>query len=396
MPTLPRRALLLVAGAATLATPLLAEAQFLKRDQYGRVPRRHVLPFVGMLITGSAASVILQAEQRSMKGACTSAGCIAGVSLGLGAWVGWMVGREKDQLHELRYRGGRPLTAPTSSLPIAGEPVALTTANEFIATAGLGGVHVLRNTSDRFEVAGVRAAGLRGINDVAIAPRDAQLGIVAGGGFYKFPLLDGQGVQLRAGGSASAVSTWDDAFLVATGSRLERVPRSADDPVASWPGVEIGDTVRAISVSGRVAWAVTSSELLALERAGDSARVVSRLRLPRGARRLTVRNTTIAVALGDSGVVVVDGSSPASPSITKRWSGTRFAYDVALTNDRLFVATGIDGVSVLSTTGPELTAVGLARDLGFVVNVAIQGDQLIAIDRSGTPVVRKVRATIGQ
>jgi hypothetical protein len=144
-----------------------------------------------------------------------------------------------------------------------------------------------------------------------------------------------------------------------------------------------------------MAWAVTSSQLIAVERAGDSARILSRLSLPRGARRLAVRNATIAVALGDSGVVVVDGSTPARPQVTKRWNGTRFAYDVALTNDRLFVATGIDGVSVLSNTGPELTAIGLARDLGFVVNVVVQGDQLLAIDRSGTAVVRKVRADIG-
>jgi hypothetical protein len=393
--TMLRRTLLLTATCTAVAIPTVLEAQFLRRDQYGRVPRSHTMPFVGMLITGAASSLILQTKQRSMKGMCTTAECIAAVSLGSGAWVGWMIGKEQDALHALRYRGGRPLRAAATSLSLSGEPVALTVDRNIIATGGLGGVHVLQSEGGSFSLMAVRAPGLRGINDVAVASADDQLGIVAGGGFYRFPLREGQGVQLRAGGTATAVSVWEDAFLVATGSRVERVPRSADDAEPSWPGIELSDTVRAIKVSGRMAWAITNSALLAIERAGDSLRVVSTTALPNGARRFDLNGSTMAVALGDSGVVMLDIAQPNAPSIRERWMGARFAYDVALTESRLFVASGIDGVTVLGTTGSVLQTIGLARELGFIVNVSVQGDQLVVIDRAGTPIVRKVTVGIG-
>jgi hypothetical protein len=392
-----RRVLLVAAGVATIAVPTVLEAQFLKRDSFGRIPRRHIYPFIGMLVSGAASSLILTTEQRSLKGVCSSAECIGVVSLGAGAMVGLMIGREKDALHELRYRGGRPLNAPTRSLALSGEPIALTADRDMIATAGLGGVHVVQGGPERFSVLGVKAPGLRGINDVALASRASQIGIVGGGGFYRFPIGEGQGVQLRAGGTATAVALWDDQFLVATGSRLERIPRAAEDPIPSWPGIEVGDTVRAIKIDDRgLAWAVTGRSLVAVERSGDSLHRLSETELPSGGRRLAINGTRMAVALGDSGVVMLDISTPSAVKRLERWSGARFVYDVALTEDRLFIASGIDGVTVLGTTGSELVPVGLARELGFVVNVAVQGDDLIVIDRSGTPVLRKVSTAIGR
>ncbi len=392
-----RRILLVAAGVATIAGPTVLEAQFLKKDAYGRVPRRHVYPFLGMLVTGAASSLILSTEQRSLKGTCSSATCIGLASLGAGAFVGLLIGREKDALHDLRYRGGRPLNAPTRSLALSGEPIALTADQSLIATAGLGGVHVVEASIDRFAVLGVKAPGLRGINDVALSAREAQIGIVGGGGFYRFPIGDGQGVQLRAGGTATAVAVWGDHYLIATGARLERVPRAAEDPAPSWPGIDIGDTVRAIKVDDRgVAWALTGRAIFALERQGDSLRTLSETTLPFGGRRFAMAGNKMAVALGDSGVVMLDISDAAAVRQTERWSGARFAYDVALTADRLFVASGIDGVTVLGTEGSELVPVGLARELGFVVNVVVQGDDLIVVDRSGTAVLRKVSTAIGR
>ncbi len=392
-----RSALLVAAGLVTIAVPTVLDAQFLKRDSYGRIPRRHIYPFLGMLVTGAASSLILTTEQRTMKGMCSGATCIGAVSLGAGAIVGLMIGREKDQLHALRYRGGRPLNAPTRSLTLSGEPLALNAGRELIATGGLGGVHIVRGGAAQFSMLGVKAPGLRGINDVALSERESEVGIVGGGGFYRFPIGEGQGVQLRAGGAATAVALWEDHYLIATGSRVERVPSRADDPTPAWPGVEIGDTVRALTIDERgLAWAVTLRSLVALEREGDSLRRISEFPLPAGARRMAIHGSRMAVALGDSGVVMLDIQDPRAVQEQERWSGARFAYDVALTADRLFVASGIDGVTVLGTAGSELVPIGLARELGFVVNVAVQGDDLILVDRSGTPVLRKVSTSIGR
>ena len=42
-----------------------------------------------------------------------------------------------------------------------------------------------------------------------------------------------------------------------------------------------------------------------------------------------------------------------------RWRGARFAYDVSLSGPRLYVASGLDGVTVLDAGGAKLTVLGL-------------------------------------
>jgi hypothetical protein len=388
------RTAVLVTALAAVAVPTVLPAQFFKRDTYGRIPRRHVLPFVGMAVAGAASSIVFISKPRSLSTLCQNPTCILGASLTAGAFVGWLVGREKDMLHDLRYRGGRPLYATASSVALAGEPVALSVDRDVAVSGGLGGVSVVLG-GPRLQQAGVRAAALRGINDVALSVTDSLLGIVAGGGFYRFPLLAGQGTLLRGGPPATAVVLSPRDFIVATGSRVERVPRSTTDPAAGFPGADVSDTVRALRVDSRgVTWAVTNTSLIALETVGDSLRVASESPLPRGARRLSIDGMRLAVAAGDSGVVFFDISSPARPTIQQRWTETRFAYDIALTPTRAFIAAGIDGVSVLAIDGRELRFQGLARELGFIVSIAVEGNDLWVLDRSGTAALRKTRTDI--
>jgi hypothetical protein len=383
------RTALLVAALTTSAAPSLLEAQIFKRDSYGRLPRRHILPFVGMAVAGTAASIVFISEPRSLKTLCQNPGCILGASMGAGAFVGWLVGKEKDNLHELRYRGGRPLTPSALSVAVSGEPLALAVDGETAVAGGLGGVHVIKG-GPRLQTAGVRAAALRGINDVAVAAEASLLGIVAGGGFYRFPLLEGQGILLRGGPPATAVTVTERDFVVATGSRVERVPRAVAEPAAAWPGVAVSDTVRALRVDSRgITWAVTNTSLIALAADGDSLRVASETTVPRGARRIAIEGNRLAVAAGDSGALFFDISTPTRPVLQERWTQTRFVYDVALTTTRAFLASGIDGVSVLSLEGSELRATGLARDLGFIVSVAVENGQLWVLDRSGTAAIRR-------
>jgi hypothetical protein len=394
MPRTIGRTALLVAALTASTAPTLLEAQFFKRDTYGRLPRRHILPLVGMAVAGTAASIVFISEPRSLKTMCQNPSCILGVSLGAGAFVGWLVGKEKDQLHDLRYRGGRPLTAATQSVAVSGEPVSMAVDGETAVAGGLGGVHVVQN-GPRLQAVGVRAPALRGINDVAVATDASLLGIVAGGGFYRFPLLEGQGILLRGGPPATAVTVTARDFVVATGSRVERVPRTAAEPAAVWPGAGVSDTVRALRTDNRgITWAVTNTSLIALAADGDSLRIASETTVPRGARRIAIEGTRLAVAAGDSGALFFDISSPERPVLQERWTQTRFVYDVAMTRTRAFLASGIDGVSVLTLDGASLRFSGLARELGFIVAVSVEGDQLWVLDRSGTAAIRRTTTEI--
>jgi hypothetical protein len=117
--------------------------------------------------------------------------------------------------------------------------------------------------------------------------------------------------------------------------------------------------------------------------------VVGRIPLPSGARRIDVQGSTLAVALGDSGVRFIDVTEPAQPRTISEWRGTAFVYDVALDNGVAFVAAGIDGLAKI-TIGATPRLDGLARELGFVVAVVARAPDVWVLDRSGSAVVRKI------
>jgi hypothetical protein len=91
----------------------------------------------------------------------------------------------------------------------------------------------------------------------------------------------------------------------------------------------------------------------------------------------------VAVALGEGGVRLFDVGDPSAPVERAHWTGTRFAYDVALSTNRLFVAGGGDGLYVLDANGGSSPVIGLVRDAGFAVGVAVRGDHAYVIDREG-------------
>jgi hypothetical protein len=51
------------------------------------------------------------------------------------------------------------------------------------------------------------------------------------------------------------------------------------------------------------------------------------------------------------------------------WTVARFAYDVSLAGDRMFVAAGPDGVYVVDLKQSALLTIGVARDLGFAAAI---------------------------
>jgi len=384
---LGRRAAILGASAGALAVSALqlpAQQATERVMETGRTPRRYVLPWVGAAIGAAASLVYFWSGPRSLPGTCSQAACVAVASLGGGAFVGWLVGKEKDELHELRYRGAQPLRAANAmELVLSGEPSQLTAGQGLVVASGTGGVHIVVS-GERLQLQDTRAPALRGVTDAVAVESEQVLGLTASGGFYRFPLRNtGTGTAMR-GPPATAVAVLGADFVVVSGSRVERIARSVAD-TARWPGITLDDSVRAIDVDERGnVWAVTATQMFALRADADSFSVVSRTAIPRGSTtKLDVVGNLAAIALGDSGVRFIAVDDPGAPRDITDWRETRYVHDVAIAGDRIFVAAAIDGVVVLSLNGTALKHHGLMRELGLVVAIEADDKYIYALDRSG-------------
>ena len=98
-----------VAASLVVTSPMFAQTGECVMES-GRTPRRVVFPFIGAAVGGLASLVYFAGGSgRTPPGACSKPLCVGTVTLVSGALVGWLVGKEKDELHQLRYRGGSAL-----------------------------------------------------------------------------------------------------------------------------------------------------------------------------------------------------------------------------------------------------------------------------------------------
>ena len=377
-------AFLLLVGAAASPRPSVAQATpgsegRAVSNQGRHFPRRYLYAALGGGL-GLGLSQ-LYSSGKSYPGTCTSASCVTIVSTGAGALLGYLIGRESDELHNLRYRAGAPLSPSVVSVALGGEPLFVAARDTLVAVAGANGVEIFAAARAGLGVAGRRAAGIRGIAGADLVPRSGALALVSTSGLYLYPSGAGPGSLLRSGNAAAVATTGERAF-VATGTRIESVPLTADS-ARTWPGAELGHAVHALAWDAQrsLLWAVADSDLVALRPEGDSLAVIRSIRLGAPGRRVAALGRRVAVALGEGGVRLFDVADPAAPVERTRWTGARFVYDVALSPTRLFVAAGGDGLYVLSAEGGPSPVIGLVRDVGFAVGVAARGDNVYVIDR---------------
>ena len=384
-------ALTLSTIALPLAAPVLEAQQRVDTTRAAdlprterRTPRRLIFSIAGAALAGAAASLYMFADDRGAQpGNCVSKTCVSVVAISGGALVGYMVGREFDELHALRYRGGAPLRPPSIAVSLPGDPLLLTVQDTLVAVSGAtGGVSLFTNGGNAIRAGARRATGVRGIEAIGIASSPHALAIGAPTGLYIYPPASGPGVLVREG-RATAVATLRDRVYVGIGGRVESIPIFADSARA-WPGASVGrDLTTLVADPGRVLlWGLADSTLIALRPTGDSVEVVSRTPLGGPARRVAVDGERLAVALGEGGVRTFDVSDPAAPRELARWTGARYVYDVSLAGQRLFVASGVEGVYVVSTAGNRLTTIGLARELGFATALETRDGFTFMIDRS--------------
>lgn len=380
------RAALLVALVAP-AAPAAAGAQSRDRGS-GRIPRSIVFSAVGAITAAAASSAFFfTSTERSPSGMCSDRACVIPVSIGAGALVGYLIGREFDQLHALRYRGGAPLNPTVKSVAVPALSTELALRDATLAVGGAGGIQLV-SAGEELKLGARRASGVRGIAAIDLAPGSGALAVGSQAGFYLYPPRTGPGSLVREG-SVSAIAATTDRSFVGVGTRIEVVPAGVDTARA-WPGIDVGAPASALAFDQQrgVLWALVDSSLVALRPEADSLAVVGRTPVRARGLELSLLENRVAAALGESGVVLLDAADPAAPRELARWTGARFAYDVSLSGRRLFVASGVEGVYVLDTEDPGLATEGLARELGFAIALASEGGYTFVLDRTTNAVRR--------
>jgi hypothetical protein len=385
-----RSALVGALGAVTLASAAPpTDAQPERRGQ--RAPRRVLLALIG---TGAGAAVGTSyslTRGKAQSGTCGSSRCVLLVTTAAGAMLGYMIGREVDELHAVRYRGGAPLSPRVVSVPLPGEPGVLAARGDLVAVGGTAGVQLFRSGAG-LQTEARRAAGVRGILALDLGDVGA-LALGSLSGLYLYPPRAGPGTLLREGEIGATAAAADRVYF-AVGSRIEVAPLSADT-ARSWPGVHatapVGDL--AYDAARDILWAVTDSALVGFRPAGDSLQPLARMPVAPGARRVAADGALLAVAFGDAGVRLIDVSDAAAPRERWSWTGARFSYDVSLGGDRLFVAAGPEGVYVLDAGGSAPRVIGIARELGFAAALASRGAFTFIIDRRAN-MLRRIRSDL--
>ena len=376
--------LLLPTAAAVLPAQLGAQSTQAAAPAHHRVPRRLLYAAIGAGLGVGLSS--LYAEGGNQQGTCNSVACVRIVSIGTGTFVGFLMGREADKLHSIRYRTGTPLSPKMVTTDVAPDPAVLAVADSVVAVAGPGGVDVFTAARAGLRTPPVhRAGGVHGITAVAVQPRSGALAVASPAGLYLYPPRSGPGSLLREGAATAAAASGDGRVFLAVGTRVEAARAATTDSAHGWPGLDLGRPVQELvyDPARNLLWAGTDSTLYALRPVGDSIERVGQLAMGAAVRHVAVEGTRVAVALGESGVRLFDAHDPAAPVAPLHWSGARFAYDVALSPRRLFVAAGSEGLYVLDAAGGSRLVLGLARELGFVIGVETHGADTWVLDRAG-------------
>ncbi|MGI8496564.1 MAG: hypothetical protein ACR2OG_03130 [Gemmatimonadaceae bacterium] len=385
-----KRALLAAAiGATVLTIPGSAGAQSIgvPRVEHRR-PRSVLYALFGAITGAGAGASYIFTQGQSEPGTCGSASCVVTVTVGVGGLIGYIIGREYDQLHALQYRGGAPLHPPMVTTQLAGEPVVLAARDSTVLVGGSAGVQLIRSGVGLSAV-GQRAGGVRGIVALDMAPSGGPLAVGSVSGLYLYPPTKGPGTLVREG-NVGAVAMSSTAVYFGAGTRIEVAPLRADT-TRVWPGVELGSPVRDLELDSRgLLWVVTDSQLVSLRITGDSLTRAGSAMLDFTARRLAIDGTRAVIAAGERGLRLFDISDPAAPRRTGTWTTAHFAYDVSLVGSRLYVAAGPEGVYLLDVSTSVPTTIGLVHELGFAATLLSHGGSTYVIDRGRTNMLHRI------
>jgi hypothetical protein len=354
----------------------------------GRLPRKWLMAGLGAAVTGTVALLYATSFEGNI-GGCSSVSCVVPVTVGVGSFLGFMIGNEMDRVHRVRYGHAPPLSLRGVELALSTEPNDLTLRDNAVYVTGSEAVEVIA-AGPRMTRTAIKARGLRGIGPVAPDPIQNTLLVGTAVGLYRFPLGTDEPGTLAYAGEISALS--GDGHLLAVGLgpelRILRVSDTLETAADSLP--EDARVVDLAWQGSQRLWVLTEDRLVAFE-VDESGRPSVRGAYPFGAvaRRLTLTDSLAIVAAGSGGVYAVDIRDPDHPAELANWSGARFVYDAARLHDLVYVAAGPEGLYVLRLTAEGFSPVGLSRSLGFVAAVEAGPDAIYLLDRAGF-VLRRV------
>jgi hypothetical protein len=376
-----------VRRAVCLALLLAVTVQPLASQERGsRLPRRWLIAGVGALVMGTVAGVYALTFDQDI-GGCSRATCVVPVSVALGFGIGFMIGKEIDDLYAVRYSHAPPIDLRGRELPLAVLPSDLVVRDSAVLVTGSEGVEVVR-AGPLLERLGIRARGLRGIGPVlADEPRNLLL-VGSAVGLYRFPMLGEEAGTLAHAREISALSA-DGAWLALGLGPAVQIARMTDSLTPAADPVPEDARVMDLAWQGdSLLWVLTEERLASYARDGDTLRPIGALPFPTIARRLALGPVTALVAAGSGGVFAVDVRDPAAPVEVGNWSGARFAYDVAVAGDTVYVAAGPEGLYLLHLDATGFRSVGLSRGVGFVAAVEAGADAIYVLDRAGAALRR--------
>jgi hypothetical protein len=368
---------------ALIATPL--EGQ----QAHHRLPRKWLMAGVGALAAGSVSALYAAYFERDI-GGCSSSTCVMGVSIAVGGLLGFMIGSEMDHLYGLRYSHAPPISLKGKALTLAVVPTDLSVTQHMAFVTGLEGIEIARADTS-LEQVGFKARGLRGIGAVASDSARNLLLVGTGTGLYRFQIRGDEPGVLVYPGEISAIANTGNRLALGLGPDLQL--GQVDDSVETIGSLLAGDArvVGLVWQSPTRFWALTEDELAVYDVTQDSVPTkVGAVSFPSLGRRLALQDSLAFVAASSGGVFAVNIRDPASPVEVGNWSGARFAYDVAVLRDLVYVAAGPEGLYVLRFTGTGFTPVGLSRSLGFVAAVEVADGAVYALDRNGG-VLRRIK-----
>ncbi len=352
-----------------------------------RTSRSLIFTVIGAVVGGAVGLAVSKGSGSSGRHGCLGVPCVFAGSVVIGAGVGFALGHGMDRTYYSRYRGVAPIRLASVDAALEGVPTSLTAGDSAVAVGGSNGVEVFG--ADAMQTGVLRARGLNGVSAVALAPPSGWLAVGSPAGLYMFPPHEGPGALVRVG-DVAAIAGGAKHVYVAVNDRIEIAPL-ANDSTATWPGTTVQSPVHALAVDSArsLLWATTDRGLIAFRPDGDSLVRVGSTPLDAVGLRMAFAHDTIAVALGERGVRLFDVSDPAAPRAVASWTIAHFVYDVAIDEERLFVAAGPEGVYVIDLSTSPMRTIGLARSMGFATALASRRGYTYILDRRGV-VLRRV------
>ena len=372
------RALCLTLALTVSAAPL--------RAQDGRIPRKWLMTGVGALVTGAMATIYGLAFEQDI-GGCSQASCVIPLSVALGAGIGYMIGKEMDDLYAVRYSHAPPIKVGGRELTLSVVPNDVLVHDSTVLVTGTDGIELVQ-IGPTLARLGLRARGLRGIGGVTADDRRNLLLVGSAVGLYRFPLRGEDPGTLAYPGEISAVSGRGSTLLLGLGLGVQ-LAQVRDSIEATGPS--LAENARVVDVAWQdqqTAWVLTEERLAAYRVAGDSLELRGSVAFPSLARRVTIADSTALVSAGSGGLYAIDIRNPDAPTEIANWSGARFVYDAAWRDGTAYVAGGPEGLYLLRLTAAGFAPVGLSRGVGFVAAVEAGPDAIYLLDRTGTALRR--------